>query len=172
MNLHRLAGQMERNAETIAQLVRGVSDAQAVWKPTPTSWSILEVVNHLYDEEREDFRVRLDIMLHRPDQPLPQIDPEGAVVERRYNERNLKESLNNFLHERRESITWLHTLKSPDWDAVYEGTKLKMTAGDMFASWIAHDILHLRQLVKLRWLCTIRELEPHNVDYAGPGGWS
>jgi hypothetical protein len=42
-----------------------------------------------------------------------------------------------------------------------------MTAGDMFASWIVHDILHLRQLVKLQWLSAIRELEPRKVDYAG-----
>lgn len=167
MNIDHFAAQMGHNAETIGQLVRGVSGAQAVWKPSPTSWSILEVVNHLHDEEREDFRIRLDIMLHRADQPLPKIDPEGFVVERRYNQRDLKESLHDFLHERRESIRWLHTLKSPDWDAVYEGRGLKMTAGDMFASWIAHDILHLRQLVKLQWLCTIRELEPRKVDYAG-----
>jgi hypothetical protein len=128
-------------------------------------------VNHLYDEEREDFRVRLDIMLHRPDQPLPEIDPGGAVTERRYNERDLKQSLHNFMHERQESIAWLHTLKPPDWDVVYEGQKLKLTAGDMFASWIVHDVLHLRQFVRLQWLYTIRELEPYKVDYAGPSNW-
>ena len=167
MNLDHFAAQMEHNAETIGQLIRGVSDARAVWKPSPTSWSVLEVVNHLHDEEREDFRIRLDIMLHRSDQPLPKIDPEGCVIERRYNQRDLTESLHDFLHERRESIRWLHTLKSPDWDAVYEAPGLKMTAGDMFASWIVHDILHMRQLAKLQWLYTIRELEPRKVDYAG-----
>ncbi len=167
MNIDYLAAQMGQSAATIEQLVRSVSDAQAVWKPDPTSWSVLEVVNHLHDEEREDFRIRLDIMLHRADQPLPKIDPEGCVIERCYNQRDLKESLHDFLRERRESIRWLHTLKSPDWDAVYEAPALKMTAGDMFASWIVHDILHMRQLVKLQWLFTIRELEPRKVDYAG-----
>ena len=171
MNLHRLTAQMEHNAETIGHLVWGISDAHAVWKPAPTSWSILEVVNHLYDEEREDFRVRLDIMLHRPGQPFPGIDPEGVVTERRYNERDMKDSLRDFLHERQQSVRWLHTLKSPNWDAVYEDKNLKLTAGDMFASWVAHDILHLRQLVKLRWLCTLRDLDPYKVDYAGPGSW-
>jgi len=167
MNVNHFAAQMEHNAESIGQSVRGVSAAQAVWKPEPTAWSVLEVVNHLVDEEREDFRIRLDIMLHRPDQPLPKFDPVGWVMERRYNERDLKASLRDFLSERHESIRWLQTLKSPDWDAVYESPGRKMTAGDMFASWIAHDILHLRQLIKLQWLHTLRELEPYKVEYAG-----
>ena len=167
MNLDHCSTKMGRSAETIGRMVQDVSDAQAVWKPQPTSWSVLEVVNHLCDEEREDFRIRLDIMLHRADQPLPKFDPEGCVIERRYNERDLNKSLQDFLHERQESIRWLRALESPDWDTVYEAPGLKMTAGDMFASWIVHDILHLRQLVGLQWLYTIRELEPRKVDYAG-----
>jgi hypothetical protein len=167
MKLDHFTAQMEHNAETIRLLIRDVPDEQARWKPSPTSWSVLEVVNHLYDEEREDFRVRLDIMLHRTDEPLPKLDPEGCVVERRYNERDLKNSLDNFLRERQESLRWLRTLKSPEWDAVYKTTQLKMTARDMFASWVVHDLLHMRQLVKLQWLYTIRELEPCKVDYAG-----
>lgn len=166
MNLDHFAARMSHNAETIGLMLKDVSDVQAAWKPNPTSWSVLEVVNHLYDEEREDFRVRLDIILHRADQPFPKLDTEGSVIERCYNERNLKESLRNFLRERQESIRWLHTLKSPDWDAVYETPRLKMTAGDMFASWIVHDILHMRQLVELKRLYTIHELEPRKVDYA------
>ena len=167
MNLDHFSAKMEQSAETIGQLIHGVSNDQAVWKPSPTSWSVLEVVNHLYDEEREDFRIRLDIMLHRADQPLPKFDPEGCVIERRYNERDLNETLRDFLHERQESIQWLRALESPGWDTVYDAPGLKMTAGDMFASWIVHDILHLRQLVGLQWFYTIRELEHRKVDYAG-----
>lgn len=168
MNIDHFSSHMEHNAETIRHMIRGVSAAQAVWKPEPTSWSVLEVVNHLADEERGDFRIRLDVMLHKADQPLPTFDPKRCVIERRYNERDLGESLDDFLSERKASIHWLHTLKSPDWDAVYVAPGLKMTAGDMFASWIVHDTLHLRQLVKLQWLYTVRELAPRKVDYAGP----
>ena len=61
-----IANDLARNAETIHRMVNGVSDEQARWKPTPEDWSILEVINHLYDEEREDFRTRIDYTLHRP----------------------------------------------------------------------------------------------------------
>jgi hypothetical protein len=36
-------------------MLRGVTEAQARWKPAPEEWSILEVINYLCDEEREDF---------------------------------------------------------------------------------------------------------------------
>ena len=77
---------MALNAERIRALAAGVAPDAARWKPDPETWSILEVVNHLYDEERLDFRVRLDTILHRPEEPWPRIDPQGWVTERRYND--------------------------------------------------------------------------------------
>lgn len=69
--------QMANQAGIIHSLTLGISDVQARWKPDPQSWSILEVINHLYDEECADFRVCLDIILHHPDQPWPPINPQG-----------------------------------------------------------------------------------------------
>jgi len=63
MNPSYLIGQLGENAGRIAALVRGVTPENVRWKPDPASWSILEVINHLWDEEREDFRVRLGIIL-------------------------------------------------------------------------------------------------------------
>ncbi len=82
MTLDEMITQMTWQAERIRMLVDGVDDEQARWKPDAESWSILEVVNHLYDEEREDFRVRLDSMLHRPGENAPPIDPQGWVTAR------------------------------------------------------------------------------------------
>ena len=169
MDTERFIAQMENTAEVIRQLVEGVSEEQGRWKPDPESWSVLEVVNHLYDEEREDFRVRLDVILHHPDQEAPPIDPAGWVTERSYNQRDLRASLEGYLRERQESIRWLKTLEEPDWDAVYEIKQFnfKIKAGDMFAAWVAHDLLHLRQLVELQWQYTVASVEPYTVNYAG-----
>jgi len=167
MEIDYFVSQMARNAERIRALVEGVSDHQARWNPDPASWSILEVINHLYDEEREDFRVRLDFVLHRPGQPWPSIDPEGWVMERRYNERDVGESLNDFLSMREESLAWLRSLTSPDWGAAYDAPFGRITAGELFASWVAHDLFHMRQLVELHWAYTTHQLEPYQVEYAG-----
>jgi len=93
VELDRLILQMADNAQSIRALAGGVLEEQARFKPDPDSWSILEVVNHLLDEEKEDFRVRLDYTLHRPDEEWPPIDPQGWVTAREYNERDLGESL-------------------------------------------------------------------------------
>ncbi|GAB4580342.1 MAG: DinB family protein [Anaerolineales bacterium] len=167
MNISPFIAQMKVNAERIRIFTEGVSNEQARWKPDPDSWSILEVINHLYDEEREDFRVRLDIFLHHPSDPLPPIDPQAWVTNRKYNERDLTESVNNFLAEREKTLTWLQSLASPNFDAIYTSPFGQMSAGDMFASMVSHDLLHLRQLVELHWAYTVKQFLPYHGGYAG-----
>jgi len=160
---------LAHNAEPICALVQGITEEQARWKPSPAEWSILEVINHLYDEEREDFRARLDLLLNHPGQPWPANDPEGWVVERQYNRRDPETSAQNFLVERQRSLAWLKTLSAPDWDVFYTfPSGYKLSAGDLLASWLAHDCLHLRQLAELHWKYTAFLAQPYRVDYAGP----
>src|SRR3954452_2721528 len=110
LDLNHIINRMRANAEAIAALARDVGDAQARWKPAADAWSVLEVVNHLYDEEREDFRTRLDYVLHKPGEPAPPIDPEGWVTARAYNQRDARASLDAFLRERDASLAWLRGL--------------------------------------------------------------
>lgn len=167
MEVERYVSQMANNAGSIRALVQGIPDPQARWRPAPEAWSVLEVVNHLWDEEREDFRVRIDYTLHRPGEAWPGIDPGGWVTQRKYNERDLAVSLDGFLAARQASLAWLRQLDTPDWDVTYEAPWGPVRAGDLFASWVAHDLLHTRQLVELHWAYTTAELEPYRTQYAG-----
>ena len=167
MDLDHFVLQMINNAQRIRVFAEGVSDDQARWKPDPDTWSILEVINHLLDEEKEDFRAVLDLVLHHPDEDWPSNDPQGWVIEREYNARDPGPSVQGFLAAREESLAWLTSLSSPDWETVYDAPFGQITAGDIFASWVAHDLLHTRQLVELHWAYTTHLLHPHKVDYAG-----
>lgn len=167
MKLEDFLPVMTQNAQRIRALAAGVGEAQARWKPAADEWSILEVVNHLLDEERQDFRVRLDYILHRPGESWPQIDPQGWVTQRHYNEQDLAESLRDFLAEREWSIQWLQNLDAINWGASEEKAFGRIQAGDMFAAWVAHDLLHMRQLVELHWAYTNQQLEPYTTQYAG-----
>lgn len=167
MELDRFIVQMADNTGMIHALAEGISDEQARFKPDPDSWSILEVINHLLDEEREDFCVLLDLALHRPDEPRPRITPGAWVTDRRYNERDLGKSLQYFVAARDASQVWLRGLSSPDWDATYQAPWGLIRAGDIFAAWVAHDLLHTRQLVELHWAYTTSQLEPYSTEYAG-----
>jgi hypothetical protein len=168
MDLERFATQMTLSAETIRSLVQGVPADRARWKPGPEHWSMLEVINHLHDEELEDFRAHLDLVLHRPGQPWPGIDPPAWVTQRRYNERDLGQSLDNLLAARLASLRWLRGLADPDWDARCNAPFGPITAGDLLASWAAHDLLHLRQLVELHFEQVAAAAAPYRVAYAGP----
>ncbi len=55
MNFIALRQDLASGVGIVRALTHGVSQADAVLKPHAQSWSILEVVCHLYDEEREDF---------------------------------------------------------------------------------------------------------------------
>ena len=149
------------------QLVQGVPDEQARWKPSPNEWSILEVIHHLVDIEIEDFRANLDHILNHADQPLPSFDPQEWVTQRRYNQQNTAKVLEKFLAARQESLAWLHSLGSPDWNAAITEPWGSLSAGDILVSWAAHDLLHLRQLVELHYAWTKQAAAPHSPEYAG-----
>ena len=87
MDFEKLVEQMALNAGRIGALVEGVSEEQARWKPAPEVWSILEVMHHLWDEEREDFRVRLNLILHARGARVAADQPAGlgdrAALQRR-----------------------------------------------------------------------------------------
>lgn len=159
---------LAENAAVITGLVANVDDRQARWRPSPDAWSLLEVVNHLVDEEREDFRMRLDYLLHRPGEPWPPIDPAGWVTARGYNQREVDQSLDTFLAERRASLLWLDGLIEPDWGRAEQHPVAGLfTAADMLSSWLAHDFLHIRQLNELHYQHHARRVAPARIDYAG-----
>lgn len=160
MNLDAARAQLAANAEAIAALVRPVDGDGARWKPSPEAWSILEVVCHLADEERDDFRMRVGLTLQDPALPWPPIDPGGWVTARDYASRDLGAALADFLAERERSLAWLGGIidagvesgVDPAWDnAARHPAGFTIRAGDLMASWLAHDLLHVRQIVELRY---------------------
>lgn len=159
--------QLEESLTLIPALVRDVTPAEALWRPEPESWSTIEVLAHLYDEEREDFRARLDHVLHRPGATWPAIDPAGWVQSRRYQEWELTETVAKWQNERQNSLAWLKSLKQPNWQTVYTTSFGPITAGDLLASWVAHDLLHTRQLVELRYGRLHHHTHPYQIGYAG-----
>jgi hypothetical protein len=143
------------NARMLEKFYAGLSDQEARRRPEPQRWSALEILRHLIDEEGEDFRTRIEYTLNRPGETWPPIDPEGWVTERKYNEQNLTDSFETFLEERQHSILWIEELTQSGgvkWDTPYEHPKLgAITARELLASWLAHDYLHMRQLMKLEY---------------------
>jgi hypothetical protein len=158
---------LAEGASIIRSLAEGITQEEARFKPDPDTWSVLEVICHLHDEEIEDFRGHLDHILHHPADPWAGIDPQGWVKSRQYNERSLAGSLDAFLKERQKSLAWLDGLTSGNWDASITNEFGTLSAGEMLVSWAAHDSLHIRQLNELRYARIVRLARPYEVGYAG-----
>jgi hypothetical protein len=150
------------------QLLSGLDAESARTRPAPAEWSPVEIVCHLRDEETEDFRARLRVILDGTGD-FVKIDPERWTVERRYREASLADALEAFRERRRESLELLHSVVPGSLDASRTQGRLGSLSGlDILAAWVAHDRLHLAQLAAtlarvwaLRWA-------PLRSEYAGP----
>lgn len=137
------------------------------FKINPEKWNLLEIICHLYDEEREDFRARLKHILENPDEPLTQIDPVSWVQSREYVKQDFTDKLDAFLDEREESISWLKLLKTPKWENAYQHPKIgPMSANLILANWLEHDYLHLRQILNVKHEY-LKMISGQKLDYAG-----
>ena len=122
----------------------------------------------MVDEEKDDFRTRLRLAIEEPDATWPPIDPEGWAAERKYNERDFKDSLSRWLNAREQSIAWLKSLGAPDWKSTGLHPKLGPISAELvLANWLAHDLLHIRQMVAVLWANLSVEVDPIGLDYAG-----
>jgi hypothetical protein len=167
MEFKILYQELQNSTEMIHALLLGLTQEEAQFKPNPESWSILEVVCHLHDIEREDFREHLDFILHRQNEEYHVIDPQSWIKERKYNEQNFVEMQEKFFLERKQSLEWLRGISDSDWETTYASQYGSVSAGEMFSCWVAHDNLHLRQFVELRRARIENVTKPYPIEYAG-----
>jgi len=167
MNIEWITGQLEANKSVYKGMLENICRDEYLWKPLPAKWCLLEMLCHLYDEEREDFRARVKHTLENPDQPLKSINPQGWIIERKYIEQDYDKVLRDFLSERENSIHWLRSLKNPDLESYLTHPSLgKMSAMKFLASWLAHDYLHFRQITKLKF-DYLKHISGEDLSYAG-----
>jgi hypothetical protein len=164
INIEEIIRQLTGNAEAMRALVRTISDEQAQWKPNPETWSMKEVIEHVYNEERLDFRRHIKEMLNDPPQPWEEFRHEYYVSVEGY-----RQALEGFLSEREASIAWLIALESPDWDVPAPFPWRTPSSGEVLVSWVEHDFLHLRQMIELLHAWNEKQASPYSVQYAG--GW-
>jgi hypothetical protein len=152
MNHVHAAKNLGTNLAVFLDMFQGLEPELVQWKPNPEKWNLLEVLCHLVDEEKEDFRYRVEHVLDHSDQPMPPIDPVGWVKSRNYAGQDLHLKLEEFTHERTKSVAWLYSLEDRDWSKVYIHPKQgEMTAALFLANWLAHDLLHFRQITRIKY---------------------
>lgn len=170
MKLWNILESLDSNRKIWKELCSGISQEQSEWKPGEDRWSLLEILNHMADIEGEDFRRDIGIILLNPEESWPSFDEMAWIESRRYNQRDLQESLERLTRERETSILFLKEHKEMNLEAQHSGKGFSgraMRAGDLLASWQAHDFFHIRQITLL-----LRDIHnhwnrPYSSDYSG-----
>ena len=170
IKIENITLQLTTNAEVVRSLVQPISDEQAQWRPNAETWSMKDVMEHVYNEERVDFRKHLKEMLSNPQLPWGEFRNEEYI-----SMGSCRQALEKLLIEREASLDWLGALKAPDWDVISQASfgpeenVLTLSAGDVLVSWVAHDFLHIRQMNELLYAWNVQQVLPYSVQYAG--GW-
>ena len=164
---HWIASKLNQNKQVFVDLLAGTMKEEYEWKPSSDQWCMLEIICHLYDEEREDFRTRVKHVLASTDTPPPSWDPLGALKSRNYMDMDFNAKLADFCTERDASVQWLESLGDVNWTNAWQHPKFGPMSAWMFLSnWLAHDYLHIRQITRLKYN-RLKDLSNETLRYAG-----
>jgi len=168
MKLEFFIARLSANAQALESFCREIPAQPALWKQAPEKWSIQQIVYHLAQTEAKDFRPRLEKTLRAPEENWNPLVAAEMRLEESGVENNLAEYLQNFLAERETSIIWLAAIENPNWKNSHRhNEQLTLAAGDLLASWLAHDYLHLKQIIRLQYDYVNSISKPFKTDYAG-----
>lgn len=131
--------------------LRGLSEPWLGATEGEGTWSPREVLAHLLDCEEVDWLPRLRLLLeYGESRPFDPFDREG--FRRRFAGLSEGELLDAFAARRRESLEALRALAlgPADLDRTGMHPSLgRVTARQLLAGWVAHDLTHLAQLARV-----------------------
>lgn len=167
MTVNELIIQLSKNQQIIASMLSDIPPDFSHFKKDDQSWSPLIIICHLVDEEIEDFRARIQHFSAHPETSPPPIDPEGWVISRAYEQQDFESKLREWLSERSVSLKYLETLNPDDYTKGFDHPHFgRFTVEYLMDNWLAHDILHIRQLTRIRYHY-LSAASSHSIEYAG-----
>jgi hypothetical protein len=117
----------------------------------PGTWTPFDVVGHLIHGDRTDWIPRVEHMLRHGDAvPFPAFDREAMFAASKG--LSLSALLDTFDRLRTESLDRLAALDLTDADLARRGTHPELggvTLGQHLATWVAHDLSHVGQVVRV-----------------------
>ena len=117
----------------------------------PGTWSPFDVVGHLIHGERTDWMPRVEHLLRHGDTvPFPVFDREAMFAESQG--LSLSELLDTLARSRTESLDRLMALGLTGADLTRRGRHPEfgvVTLGQHLATWVAHDLSHVGQVVRV-----------------------
>jgi hypothetical protein len=140
---------MEATPTVLADLGRQVAPARAAAKPSPTKWSIQEILAHLADAEIVmGYRVRR--ILEHSGVAIDAFDQDRWAALGQYNQVPAAESVESFRAQRAGNVRLLRSL-SPEQREQFgtHSERGKETIDHICRIWAGHDLNHCQQITAL-----------------------
>lgn len=142
---------LRRTPAVLRALLLDLPEPWIVASEGPGTWSPFDVVGHLIHGERTDWIPRVEHLLRHGDAvAFPVFDREAMFAASKG--RSLGELLDTFGRLRGESLDRLAALRLADADLARRGRHPEfgvVTLGQHLATWVAHDLGHLGQTVRV-----------------------
>jgi hypothetical protein len=149
-------GVLEETPAALRRAIEGLSETQRAEPEAPGKWSVRQVVRHLADSELVwGYRIRMVLAEDRP--RLTGYDQDAWAERLRYDESDVAESLEVFALLRRVNLRLIAGLRESDLQRVCLHSERGEESLDFMIRLDAgHDLLHLRQIERIRAAVTQR----------------
>jgi hypothetical protein len=141
--------------QALKAALKGLPKKLLLWTPAPGKWSILEILCHLRDMEREAYIERYTRILSEDEPKLPDINGESLAVVRAYRSQRAPEVLRDWVALRRQTLQLLRKTGKAQWArAGIHETAGRLTMEDLIKRHaVGNDEAHLGQIdaIKRRW---------------------
>lgn len=142
---------LPRTPPALRALLTDLPDPWLKGTEGPDTWSPFDVVGHLIDGEETDWIPRARIILARGENPAFEPFDRFAHL-RRNRETPLSVLLDRFAVLRAENLAALEAFGLTPADLALEGVHPELgrvTLGELLATWVAHDLGHIGQVVRV-----------------------
>ena len=141
---------LERTPGVLRAMLDGLGEPWIMNNYGRETWAPFDVVGHLIHGERTDWLPRLRIILnHGPAKPFEPFDRYAQYEASKG--KSIDELLETFASLRGANLQSLRSMRLTDSQLNQEGIHPalgKVTAGNLLATWVVHDLNHIHQIVK------------------------
>jgi uncharacterized damage-inducible protein DinB len=138
--------------QTLKASLKGLSKKVLLWTPAPGKWSILEILCHMRDMEREAYIERYTRILSEDEPKLPDLNGEAIAVLRAYRSQKAPEVVREWVALRRQTLQLLRKAGKAQWArAGVHATAGRLTMEDLIQRHaVGNDTAHLGQIEAIK----------------------
>lgn len=147
---------LDHTASALRVSIDGLTEQQLSEPDAPGKWSVRQVLQHLADSELVcGYRLRMVLAHDRPE--LTGYDQDLWAERLRYDQADADQSLQDFSLLRRANLRLLRRASAEDLKRVgVHAERGEESVEHMIRLYAGHDLLHLRQLDRIRRVVTER----------------